>query len=139
MGLNIILSHFCQSFPGGSDGKASACNVGDPGSIPGLVRSPGEGKDNPLQYPCLENPMDRGAWWATVHGIPKSWTRLSNFTFVREDQPPTVGRVCITNKIALQTLQIQGQSLQRPVFRQTDTTCADPLPWETQLSDDIIL
>ena len=50
--------------------KESACNTGDLGSIPGLVRSPGEGKGNPLQYSCLENPMDRGAWQATVHGVP---------------------------------------------------------------------
>ena len=61
-------------FPGGSEGKASACNAGDPGSIPGLGRSPGEGNGNPLQYYCLENPMDRGAWWATVHGVAKSRT-----------------------------------------------------------------
>ena len=67
-------------FPGGSEIKASACNVGDLGSIPGLGRSPGEGKGNPLQYSCLENPMDRGAWWATVHGVAKSRTRLSDFT-----------------------------------------------------------
>ena len=59
----------------------SACNVGDLGSIPGLGRSPGEGNDNPLQYPCLENPIDGGAWWATVHGVAKSQTRLSDFTF----------------------------------------------------------
>ena len=59
----------------------SACNVGDLDSIPGLGRSPGEGNGNLLQYSCLENPMDRGAWWATVHGVAKSWTRLSNFTF----------------------------------------------------------
>ena len=50
-------------FPAGSDDKASACNEGDPGSIPGMGRSPGEGNGNPLQYSCLENPMDRGAWW----------------------------------------------------------------------------
>ena len=49
-------------FPGGSDGKVSACNAGDPGSIPGLGRSPGEGNGNPLQYSCMENPMDGGAW-----------------------------------------------------------------------------
>ena len=55
-------------FPGGTEVKASACNVGDLGSIPGLGRSPGEGNGNPLQYSCLENPMDGGAWWATVHG-----------------------------------------------------------------------
>ena len=52
-----------------SVGKSSACNAGDPGSIPGSGISPGEGNGNPLQYSCLENPMDRGAWWATVHGI----------------------------------------------------------------------
>ena len=67
-------------FPGGSEGKASACNVGDPGSIPGLGRSPGEGNGNPLQYSCLENSMDGEAWWAIVYGISKSRTRLSDFT-----------------------------------------------------------
>ena len=71
----------CFCSPGGSDGKASACNAGDPGSIPGSGRSPGEGNGNPLQQSCLENPMDGGAWWATVHGVAKGWTRLSNFTF----------------------------------------------------------
>ena len=55
------------SFPGGSEVKASTCNAGDLGSIPGSGRSPGEGNGNPLQYSCLENPMDGGAWWATVH------------------------------------------------------------------------
>ena len=63
-------------FPGGSDGKASACNMGDPGSIPGSGRFPGEGNGNPLQHSCLENPMDGGAWRATVHGATKSQTRL---------------------------------------------------------------
>ena len=65
---------------GGSEVKASACNAGDLGSIPGLGRSPGEGNGNPLQYSCLENPMDGGAWWATVHRVAKSRTRLSDFT-----------------------------------------------------------
>ena len=68
-------------FPSGSDGKASAYNAGDPGSIPGSGKSSGEGNDNPLQSSCLENPLDRGAWGATVHGVPKSWTRLRDFTF----------------------------------------------------------
>ena len=68
-------------FPGGSEVKASACNAGDLGSIPGLGRYPGEGNGNPLQYSCLENPMGGGAWWATVHGVTKSRTRLSDFTF----------------------------------------------------------
>ena len=70
-----------EVFPGGSEVKASACNMGDPGSIPGSGRSPGEGNGNPLQYSCLENSMDRGAWWATVHGVAKSRTRLSDLTF----------------------------------------------------------
>ena len=61
-------------FPGSSEGKASACNAGDLGSIPGSGRSPREGNGNPLQYSCLENPMDREAWQATVHGIAKSRT-----------------------------------------------------------------
>ena len=70
-----------DDFPGGSEGKASACKAGDLGLIPGLGRSPGEGNGNPLQYSCLENPMDGGAWWATAHGVTKSRTHLSNFTF----------------------------------------------------------
>ena len=67
-------------FPGGSEIKVSACNAGDLGSIPGSGRSPGEGNGNPLQYSCLENLMDGGAWWATVHRVAKSRTRLSDFT-----------------------------------------------------------
>ena len=67
-----------QGFSGGSEDKGSACNAGDPGSIPALGRSPGEGNSNPFQYSCLENPMDRGAWQATVHGVAKSLTRLKN-------------------------------------------------------------
>ena len=58
-------------FPGGSDGKVSAYSVGDPGSIPGSGRSPGEVNGNPLQYSCLENPMDRGTWQATIYGVAK--------------------------------------------------------------------
>ena len=69
-----------MAFPGGSDSKASAYNAGDPDSIPGSGRSPGEGNGNPLQYSCLENPMDGGAWLATVHGVAKNWTRPSDFT-----------------------------------------------------------
>ena len=70
-----------MGFPGGSEGKASARNAGDLGSIPGSGRSPGEGNGNPLQYSRLENPMGGGAWWATVHRVAKSQTRLSNFAF----------------------------------------------------------
>ena len=60
-----------MGFPGGSDGEVSVCNAGDPGSIPGLGRFPGEGNGSPLQYSCLENPMDTGAWQATLHGVTK--------------------------------------------------------------------
>ena len=68
-------------FPGGSEVKALVCNVGDLGSIPGLGRSPGEENGNPLQYSFLENPMDRGAWWAILYRVAKSLTQLSDFTF----------------------------------------------------------
>ena len=70
-----------QALPGGSEVKASAWKVEDLGSIPGSGRSPGEGNGNPLQYSCLENPMERGSLWATVHGVVKSWTRPTDFTF----------------------------------------------------------
>ena len=68
------LLYSLNSFFGGSDDKESACNAGDPGLIPGSRRFPGEENGNPLQYSCLEKSMDRGAWWATVHGATKSWT-----------------------------------------------------------------
>ena len=77
-----ICPNACHSvclFPGGASGKEPSANAGDirdAGAIPGSGRSPGGGLGSPLQYSCLENPMDRGAWWATVHGIAKSWTRL---------------------------------------------------------------
>ena len=75
---NVVL---ISALPGGSDGKESACNVGDLCSIPGLGRSCGEENGNPLHYSCLENTMHRGVRWATVHGFAKSWTRLTNFHF----------------------------------------------------------
>ena len=78
MGMPELLSVLTQSlnkgFPGGSDGKVFAWNVGDLGLILGAGRSPGEGNDSPLQYSDLENSMDGGAWWATVHGVTKSRT-----------------------------------------------------------------
>ena len=64
--------------PGGLDSKESACNVEDLGSNHGLERSPGEENGNPFQYSCLENSMDRGGWRATVHGVAKNWTQLSD-------------------------------------------------------------
>ena len=67
-----------MGFPGGLDSKESACNAGDPGSILGLGRSPGEGNSNPIQDSCLEKPMDRGAWWSIIHGVTNTQTRLRN-------------------------------------------------------------
>ena len=75
-----------MGFPGGSDDKEPACNTEDPGSVPGQGRAPGEGKDNPVQYSCLKNSLDRKALWATVHGVAKSQTRLSDYHFPYEEK-----------------------------------------------------
>ena len=77
--LFFLVSNICvySLFPGNSDGKESACNAGDLGLIPGWGRSPGKGNGYLLQYFCLENSMDRGAWWAIVPGVAKSWTQLN--------------------------------------------------------------
>ena len=72
----VLYMYICASL--GSDGKESTSKTGDQNSIPGLGRSPEEGNGYPLQYSCLENPMDREAWWATVHGVAQSQTGLSN-------------------------------------------------------------
>ena len=74
--IKILVLTFLD-FPGGSDSKAPACNTGDLGSILQTRRSPGEGNGNPLQYSCLGNSVDRGAWWSTVHGVTESHTGLS--------------------------------------------------------------
>ena len=74
-------AQLCSGFPGGLDGKESACNAGDRGSIPTLERSLGEGNGNALQHSCLENSMDRGAWRAKVYGITNSQTRLNDLHF----------------------------------------------------------
>ena len=73
--------YYFGGFPGGSDGKESACNAEDPDLIPGLGRSPGERNGNPLQYSCLENSRIRRAWRATVHGVTKSQTGLRDYHF----------------------------------------------------------
>ena len=86
------------SFPGGLEGKVSACNVGDPGSIPESGRPPGEGNGISLQYSCLENPMDRGAWEAAVHGVAKSRTWLSDSTslhFIGSVTKNHISGVCV--------------------------------------------
>ena len=74
------LISFNTGFPVSSAGKESTCSSGDQGAIPGLGRSPGGGRGNPTQYACLEDSMDRGAWWATVHGVTKRLTELSDLS-----------------------------------------------------------
>ena len=74
------LCYIYMGFPGSSDSKESPYSAGDLGSIPGPRTSPGEGNGNPLQYSCLENPMHKGAWQASVHGVTKSWTQLRDFS-----------------------------------------------------------
>ena len=78
---------YTMSFPGSSDSKETACDTGNPSSIPGLGRSPGEGNGHPLQYSCLENSMDRGTWQATVHRVTKSQTWLSNTNIIYYRMP----------------------------------------------------
>ena len=84
-----VKNYLDEGFPGDSDSKESACNAGNLGLIPGLGISPGEGNGNPFQYSCLENFLVRGAWGATVHGVTKIWTRLSDqqfhFLYLDED------------------------------------------------------
>ena len=84
-------------FPGGSDSKESACSAKDLHSIPGLGRSPGGGHGNPLQYPCLKNPVDRKAWWAAVHMVAKNRTRLSNFHFTSLLRTPLYSHELLRN------------------------------------------
>ena len=90
-----------------------ACNAGDLGSIPGSGKFPGEGNGNPLHYSCLENPMGRGAWWATVHGVAKSQTRLSDFTFTSPGTVLVMGSGLI---LTCKTPSFQRQ-LQRGTFQ----------------------
>ena len=107
VGHNWVTS--LSGFPGGSDCKASVFNAGDLGLIPGLGRCPGEGNGSLLQYSCLENPMDGGAWKATVHGVAKSWTWLNDFTslyMIFKSHYYKVQKHVNTIKILLKSLEI---------------------------------
>ena len=91
---NTAIYNKAKGFPGGLDGKES-CNEVDPGSIPESGKSPGEENGCPLQYPCLENPMNRGAWRATVHGIAKSWMQLSDYAQAHNEAKPNFYQINI--------------------------------------------
>ena len=116
-----------RGFSGGSDGKESTCKAGDLGLIPGWGRSPGEGNGNPLQCSCLENPMDRGDWWVTVHGGTKSQTQLSDsYTHTHTHTHTHTSTLCrrASYNLVLHTPQIHGDrssctwgpSESRPVY-----------------------
>ena len=117
----MVVSKVCtyvKVFPGGSEVKASACSAGDLGSIPESGRCPGEGNGNPLQYSCLENPMEGGAWQATVHGVAKSRTPLSNFTShtsLQSTQVQTIVHI-LSNSRAIKTLNIYQLYFNKTVF-----------------------
>ena len=101
-----------RGFPGASAGKESACSAGDPGSISGLGRSPGEGNGNPLQYSCLENRMDRGAWSDTIHGVAESDMTENAFTFISQPsttEPGTHIYPYHTSKGILESLEIKNR------------------------------
>ena len=89
---SLIHWNLPSCFPCSSDNKESACNAGDMGSIPGSGRSPGEGHGNPLQCSCLENPMDRGAWQAKVHGVARSQIRWKQLTVSHTSTPGIQGK-----------------------------------------------
>ena len=101
-----------RGFPGASASKESACSAGDPGSISGLGRSPGEGNGNPLQYSCLENRMGRGAWRATIHGVAESDMTENAFTFISQlstTEPGTHIHPYHTSKGILESLEIKNR------------------------------
>ena len=117
----------------GSDGRESTFNAGDGGSVPGLGRSPAEGNGNPLQNSCLENPMDRGAWRATVHGAAKSQTRLSDFTHTHTHTHTYICTNCnvdhkgfpsgsaVKNPPAMQETQVQSLGWEDPLQKEMAT------------------
>ena len=119
---NLGCSSKARGFPGGSAGKESACNAGDLGSIPGLGRSAGEGHGNPLQYCCLENLMERRPWWATAHGVTKSWTWLSDITIPRSTWGSALGKL---PEVAVFVFRTRSSSDAPSCFTELSTgTCA---------------
>ena len=116
----------------GSGSKESACSSGQPGMILGLGRSPGEGNGNPLQYSCLENSIDEGAWQVTVHGIAKSQTRLSNFTHFHSQNKLHLVSFTVFIQFEFNSVQfscsVMSNSLQPHESQYTRPPCPSPTP-----------
>ena len=103
--FHFSLSQYQMGFPGGSDGKESACNAGNPGLILGSGRCPGEVNGHPLHYSCLENPKDKGAWWPIVHGIAKSQSQLKRLSL-----PTLLSEAHAFNSCAISIVQVLAWS-----------------------------
>ena len=128
--IDLVSPGFQWGFPGGSDGKESACNTGDPGSVPGLGRSLGAGNGNPLQYFCLENPMDRGDWRATVHGVAESWMWLSIHTHTHTHTHTHKHTVIRQETSSLEILMVLGLCCLQDTRRMLLLNCATHAAWD---------
>ena len=128
---NVCLIHF-RGLPWWSEIKVPVCSAGDLGSIPGLGKSPGEGNGNPLQYSSLENPMDGGASWATVHGIAKSWTRLSDSTFLYYTLLASLVAQMVKSLSAIQETRVWSPGEEDPLEKEMashSSILAWKIPW----------
>ena len=130
-----VPNHFNFMLPCGSDGKESACNAEDPGSLSELGRSPGEGHGNPLQYSSLENPMDRGAWQATVHGVAKSQTWLSE----RSCSPSLLSNSMLVKHVSEIKMPTHFILLSLTEIRFKDTSMSYPLVFALSLGCTLIM
>ena len=124
------------SLPGGSDDKESTCNAGDAGLISGLGRSPGEGYGYPLQYSCLENPIDRGTWWATIHGVAESdmtkWLYIFPFPSPFRPHGPFLQLLSVNSFVILSALVLPSQPPGKRLA--LDQTTYPHLCWSPQVA-----
>ena len=127
---NYIYYDYYWGFPGGSDSRESSCNTGDLGSVPGLGRSPGEGNSSPLQYSGLESPHGRKSWWATVHGITKSWTWLSDFHFmiiIMNTINEKLWKIIFCLAVYLHNISFVSWPAKLALYRKKKKNCFDPV------------
>ena len=127
--FSYIQLHIQLGFRGGSEGKASACNAGDHGSVPASGRSPGEGNGTPLQCSCLDNPSDGGAWWAAVYGVAQSRTRLKRLS---SSSRASLVAQRVKHLPAMQETQVRFLGWEDPLEKEMAThssTLAWKIPW----------